>query len=61
MYICICKAITDTEIREAAQNGAKTVEDIAESLGAGTGCGCCRETTQHLIDHELASRLTHAA
>ncbi|MDA1074375.1 MAG: (2Fe-2S)-binding protein [Proteobacteria bacterium] len=61
MYVCVCKAVTDSEIREAALNGAATIEDIAETLGAGTGCGCCREMTQHLIDQQHTDHLTHAA
>ena len=28
MYICVCNAVTDREIRAAAQLGARTLEDL---------------------------------
>jgi bacterioferritin-associated ferredoxin len=51
MYICICNAITDREIRAAVADGATTLSDVSMRLGVGSGCGCCRETAQQLI-HE---------
>lgn len=41
--ICLCKGISDEEILEAKENGAKTFEDIQEKTTAGTGgCGARR-------------------
>ena len=42
MYVCICAAITDREIRAAAQLGARPIEDLQCSLGVAT---CCRRCT----------------
>ena len=61
MYVCLCKAITDREIREAANNGLRDVEALGESLGVGAGCGTCRETAQAVIDEQLAELISHAA
>ncbi|MDP3539792.1 MAG: (2Fe-2S)-binding protein [Azonexus sp.] len=41
MYVCICKAITDSQIREAAQGGARTLKDLRRELGVGLDCGRC--------------------
>jgi bacterioferritin-associated ferredoxin len=27
----------------------------------GTGCGCCRETVQQIIDKRMAERISYAA
>ena len=61
MYVCICKAVTDHEIREAAETGVNNLDDLADSLGAGTGCGCCRETAQQIIDQHQGEPLFHPA
>ena len=61
MYVCICKAVTDTEIRAAADDGVHVMEQLAETLGAGTGCGCCRESAQAVIDEHIAERISYAA
>ena len=42
MYICLCNAITDRQIVEAAHGGARTDEDLAHGLGIGITCGRCR-------------------
>ncbi len=41
MYICICKAVTDRQIREAAQGGARTLRDLRRDLGVTADCGRC--------------------
>ncbi len=61
MYVCLCKAITDSEIREAASNGLHDLDALGESLGVGVGCGNCRESAQAVIDEHLAELLSYAA
>ena len=61
MYVCLCKAVTDSEILDAVDEGAVHVSHLADRLCLGTGCGRCRETAQQLIDDHLASTLTYAA
>ena len=62
MYVCLCQAVRDAEVRQAVASGVEDVEQLAEELGVGTGCGSCREFAQTLID-EYASQpaLYHAA
>lgn len=38
--VCICKNISRKTIKDAIKNGAKTIYDIKQATGAGTGhCG----------------------
>lgn len=53
MYVCICHAVTDREIRAAVAGGAARLEDLTMTLGVGAGCGCCREAAVALIDERL--------
>ena len=50
MYVCLCQAVKETDVRQALVEGAQDVEELAEQLGVGTGCGCCREFAQALVD-----------
>jgi len=49
VYVCICNAVTDREIRAAHELGADTTDAIADCLGAGTGCGRCREAVSDCL------------
>ena len=39
--ICFCKNVSYIDIRKAMIAGARTVDEIKEMTGAGTGCGRC--------------------
>ena len=57
MYICLCNAITDRQIVRAAEQGARSDEDLANELGVGTGCGRCRSCAKALLV-ETVGRIT---
>ena len=62
MYVCLCRAVKDSEVRQAAASGIEDVDQLAEALGVGTGCGSCRDFAQSLIDEVLADEsLAYAA
>lgn len=41
MYVCICRQVTDRDIREAVAQGANRMRDLRERLGVSTQCGKC--------------------
>lgn len=41
MYVCLCHGVTDTDIHQAAQNGAATLKDLRRELGVSVECGRC--------------------
>lgn len=47
--ICHCKQVTFGDIRKAMAGGARTVEEIQEITGAGTGCGGCIEEVEKIL------------
>ena len=55
MYICICQAVRDCEVRAAVQGGCATLDALADELGVGAACGGCREQAQTLIDEQAPS------
>ena len=55
MYICICNAITDRQIVQAAQQGARSSDDLAQGLGVGLGCGRCTSCALALVQETVAT------
>jgi bacterioferritin-associated ferredoxin len=41
MYVCVCNAITDGDVRAHAQTECSTVSAIYRALGAKPKCGKC--------------------
>ncbi len=44
MYVCLCNAVTESEVKEACQRGATTLPELQEQLGVAMGCGQCADT-----------------
>ena len=49
MYVCICNAITDKQIRKAAEAGATDLWDLQRELGVATSCGSCKEMASDIL------------
>ena len=59
MYICICNAVTEREIRGAAALGCKTVAELKEDLGVGTCCGKCVPEAHRILKGCAAQEREH--
>lgn len=51
MYICLCKGVTESDVRETVRQGAGDFTEVVERSGAGSGCGGCHGTLLTLL-HE---------
>ena len=49
MYICVCNAIRDTELRAAALRCPGGAEAVYESLGKAPQCGQCLAEAQVIV------------
>lgn len=49
MYICICNAITDSQVKQAVADGAHTMPALQEKLGVATNCGRCHDTAAEYL------------
>lgn len=50
MYVCLCKGITDSQIRQAIEEGgASSIKDLRRSLGVATQCGKCSCFTKEML------------
>lgn len=64
MYVCVCHAVTERHIREAAQDGARTLQDLRRVLGVTRDCGrcatCARECLHQACGEQVPAQC-HAA
>ena len=49
MYICICNAVSDHEVRGAIALGARSLADLQSTLGVATRCGRCADCAHGLV------------
>ena len=49
MYICICNAISDKDIKDAIDNGANTPGKVYKFCRCSVQCGRCVETVCKLV------------
>ena len=58
MYICLCNAITERDIRACAQEGACTLRDLECGLGVGTNCGKCKPAAKEILKNSRSDSRT---
>jgi len=58
MYICICNAITERQIRACAEDGVRTVGELERCLGVGTACGRCKHAAKEVLNETRSDSRT---
>lgn len=54
MYVCLCEAITDKQIRNVARKYQVTsLKGLRQILPVGRECGKCIKQTREILDEEL--------
>lgn len=54
MYICVCNRVTDKQIREAARDGARTLDALSAQLKVASCCGKCRGCARRVLREAMA-------
>lgn len=60
MYVCICRRVSDTELRNTIAAGAESLDDVGQQCGAGTDCGACHEEIADFLQEVRCQRPTGA-
>jgi bacterioferritin-associated ferredoxin len=55
MYVCICNAVTDSDIRNAIDEGVVNMRQLGQTTGCGTTCGSCAELAAEILQRSLMS------
>jgi len=56
MYVCICKGVTESALREAILQGADRMRDLKASLGVTGQCGLCACYAKQVLDETLMQK-----
>jgi bacterioferritin-associated ferredoxin len=56
MYVCICHAVTDSDIRQAVDKGARSMRDLREGLGVSSQCGRCARCARQCLSNALSEQ-----
>ncbi|GAB2792632.1 hypothetical protein GCM10027040_18500 [Halomonas shantousis] len=57
MYVCICKGVTDREIRETVAEGARSWREVREATGCATQCGKCACLGKKIVSETVAREI----
>ena len=49
MYVCVCNAITDSQVLRAVEEGVRTLRGLQSHLGIALECGRCAGYAQALL------------
>ena len=49
MYVCVCNAVTDRQIKDAVAEGADTLAKLQKCLPVSTCCGSCIQEVQGFL------------
>lgn len=58
MYVCICKGITDHQIRAAVNQGADTMRVLRHTLGVASQCGKCGSLARDIMREAVEQQQT---
>ncbi|MFL2840496.1 MAG: bacterioferritin-associated ferredoxin [Pseudohongiellaceae bacterium] len=61
MYVCLCKAVTDSQIKESINGGASSFAEVRKHLGVSTQCGKCMQQAKSIVETTTKKASYHPA
>ena len=55
MYVCVCKSITDKDIRKAVANGTHSFSSMRRDLNLASQCGKCGGLARQIFDESIST------
>jgi bacterioferritin-associated ferredoxin len=56
MYVCVCNSVTNTDIRNAVDDGVRNLRQLRVATGCSTGCGKCLDMARQELNQALAQK-----
>ena len=54
MYVCICKGITDSQIKElVVESGVVSIGELKKHLDISSQCGSCSKVARKIINETI--------
>lgn len=61
MIVCVCNAVTESEIRACVELGCTDLEAVREAVGVASCCGSCTDCAREIIDRCQAAAAENPA
>lgn len=56
MYVCVCNAVTDSDIHNAVVGGVRNLRQLKRATGCSSTCGCCRQEATDVLQQALSEK-----
>ena len=53
MYLCVCRAVKESEVDKAISQGCRSFKDISDQTGCSKECGQCAQVVKEYIERNL--------
>lgn len=60
MYVCVCNAVTESDIKNAVKDGANCMRHLESRLGVSKNCGSCHCEAKSCLDKALVKEMGSA-
>jgi len=57
MYICVCNAVTDSDIHAAVDSGVRNFKQLRKVTGCSSTCGSCKELAVEVLEQALTNKM----
>ncbi|RKR06936.1 bacterioferritin-associated ferredoxin [Kushneria sinocarnis] len=58
MFVCLCRKVTDHQLRDAVSEGARSWQEVRRMTGCSSQCGKCACMAESIVEEAL---LAHAS
>jgi bacterioferritin-associated ferredoxin len=55
MYVCVCNAVTEDDVRGCVLAGACSTREVRSACGMQPGCGSCTKRIRALVSESLTA------
>ncbi len=56
MYVCVCNAVTESDIRLAVERGVHNLKQLTRTTGCSGSCGRCIDIASESLQLALAEK-----
>jgi len=53
MIVCLCRRVSDRDIRRAVQQGVDNFETLQDDTGVASHCGACHDCARDVFDEAM--------
>jgi len=54
MIVCLCRRVSDRDIRRAVQSGVRDFSELQDETGVASNCASCHDCAKEIFDQACA-------